>query len=233
MRRERHTVNAVAKRMTQVALSIVFSGVILFGASGRLDWTWAWIYLAICLAVVLFNALTLLPAHRDVVAERAGAGEGAKPWDKWLGGAATVVSSICGLLVAGLDARFAWTAALPLRTHLVGAGGLIAGYALFTWAMTANPFFSTVVRIQRDRGHTVVDRGPYRTVRHPGYVGWILTALAAPTLLGSAWAVVPAALGCALMIARTAMEDRTLREELPGYLEYAARVRFRLVPGVW
>lgn len=223
----------VARRMAQVGLSILVAGVMLFGSSGSLDWGWAWVYVGLSVAVVLFNALTLLPAHRDLVAERAGAGEGAKDWDKWLGGTATIVSSVIGLLVAGLDARFGWTGALPLRTHFIGAGGFVAGYGLFTWAMAANPFFSTIVRIQTDRGHTVVDRGPYRAVRHPGYVGWIVTALAAPLLLGSAWAVVPAALGCALMIARTAMEDRTLREELPGYVEYAAKVRFRLLPGVW
>ena len=223
----------VARRMAQVGLSILLAGAILLGSSGSLAWGWAWVYLALSVAVVLFNAVTLLPTHRDLVAERAGAGEGAKTWDKWLGGAATVVSSVFGLLVAGLDARFAWTGALPLRTHLIGVGGFVAGYGLFTWAMAANPFFSTIVRIQRDRGHRVVDAGPYRAVRHPGYVGWIVTALAAPLLLGSAWAVVPAALGSVLMIARTAMEDRTLREELPGYVKYAARVRFRLMPGVW
>jgi protein-S-isoprenylcysteine O-methyltransferase Ste14 len=223
----------VARRMAQVALSILLAGVILFGSSGRFGWIWAWVYLGLSIAVVLINALTLLPTHRDVIAERAGAGEGAKTWDKWLGGAATVVSSILGLLVAGLDARFAWTGSVPLYTHVIGLGGFIAGYGVFTWAMAANPFFSTIVRIQKDRGHTVVDRGPYRSVRHPGYVGWIVTALASPVLLGSAWAVAPAALGAVLMVGRTALEDRTLREELPGYREYAARVRFRLIPGVW
>jgi protein-S-isoprenylcysteine O-methyltransferase Ste14 len=225
--------SAVARRMAQVGLSILLAGVILFGSSGSVAWVWAWVYLGLSVAVVIVNALTLLPSHRDVVAERAGAGEGAKTWDMWLGGAATVVSSVFGLLVAGLDARFAWTHTPPLRTHLIGAGCFVAGYAMFTWAMAVNPFFSTIVRIQKDRGHTVVDTGPYRIVRHPGYVGWIVTALAAPVLLGSAWAVVPAALGCSLMIARTALEDRTLRAELPGYLDYATRVRFRLIPGIW
>ncbi len=225
--------NAVTSRMTQVALWIVGSAVILFGASGRLDWIWAWVYVGICVAIVLFNAVVLLPTRRDVVAERAGAGEGAKTWDKWLGGAASLASLVFGLLVAGLDARFGRTRPLHLRTHLLGAAGLVAGYALFTWAMTANPFFSTVVRIQKDRGHTVVDAGPYLAVRHPGYVGWLVTALAAPILLGSAWALLPAVVGCALMVVRTALEDLTLRRELPGYTDYAQRVRYRLVPGVW
>jgi protein-S-isoprenylcysteine O-methyltransferase Ste14 len=223
----------VARRMTQVGLSIVLAGVILFGASGRFDWVWAWIYLGLSLAIVLVNAVTLMPAHRDVIAERGRVGEGAKGWDKWIGGGTAVFSSGFGLLVAGLDARLAWTAALPLRTHLIGVGCFLAGNGLLTWAMTVNRFFSIVVRIQKDRGHTVVDTGPYRTVRHPGYVGWIVAALAVPLLLGSAWALVPAGLGVALMGTRTALEDRTLRDELPGYADYAMRVRFRLVPGIW
>ncbi len=223
----------VVRRMLQVGLSILLAAVALFGASGRLDWGWAWAYVGLAASIVLFNALILLPSRRDVIAERAGAGPGAKTWDKWLGGAASAVGSLIALVVAGLDTRFGWTGALPLRTHLIGAGCFAAGNLLLTWAMAVNPFFSTVVRIQRERGHTVVDRGPYRAVRHPGYVGWIAAAVAAPLLLGSASALAPAALGAGLMIARTALEDRTLRRELDGYEAYAGRVRYRLMPGLW
>lgn len=225
--------DAVAKRMTQVGLSIVFGGVLLFGGAGRFDWLWAWIYLGLATGFVVMTGLLLLPSHRDVIAERAGVGQGAKAWDRWLGGGTAVFSSVFGLLVAGLDARFGWTLALPLRTHLIGVGCFLAGSGLLTWAMAANRFFSIVVRIQKDRGHTVVDAGPYAVVRHPGYVGWIVSALAVPLVLGSAWALVPAGIGVVLMIVRTVLEDRTLREELPGYADYAARVRFRLLPGVW
>lgn len=225
--------SAVAKRFVQVALSIVVSAVLLFGAAGRLDWAWAWVYVGLSVAIVLVNALLLLPRHRDVIAERAGVGEGAKTWDRWLAGAATLFVSGGALVVAGLDARFGWTRELPLRNHIVGLVGFLAGYGLLSWALAANRFFSSFVRIQKDRGHTVVDTGPYRAVRHPGYVGWIVTALAGPLLLGSAWALVPAAVGSVLMVARTALEDRTLRRELDGYEAYAARVRYRLLPGVW
>jgi len=223
----------VARRMTQVALSIVASAAILLGTAGRLDWGWAWAYVGLAASFVLLTAVLLLPTRRDLIAERAGAGEGAKTWDKWLGGAATAVGSLVALVVAGLDARLGWTQALPARTHLLGAACFLAGYGLFTWAMASNPFFSTIVRIQKDRGHTVVDTGPYRAVRHPGYVGWIVSALATPVLLGSSWALVPAALGSCLMVARTALEDRTLRRELPGFADYAVRVRYRLLPWVW
>jgi protein-S-isoprenylcysteine O-methyltransferase Ste14 len=223
----------VARRFAQVGLGIVACALILFGAAGRLDWAWAWVYVGVSVAIVLVTALFLVPRHRDLIAERAGGGEGVKTWDKWLGGTASLLASFLALLVAGLDARLGWTRELPLRSHLVGLACFLAGYGLFLFAMAANRFFSTFVRIQKDRGHTVVDTGPYRAVRHPGYVGWIVSALATPWLLGSLWALVPAALGAALMVVRAALEDRTLRRELEGYEDYAARVRYRLLPGVW
>jgi protein-S-isoprenylcysteine O-methyltransferase Ste14 len=99
--------------------------------------------------------------------------------------------------------------------------------------MRANPFFSTFVRIQDDRGHAVVNSGPYAWVRHPGYAGTIIAHLALPLIFGSTWALVPASLGALLFVLRTAREDRVLSERLGGYHEYRARVRWRLVPGVW
>ena len=99
--------------------------------------------------------------------------------------------------------------------------------------MVVNPFFEKTVRIQTDRGHRVVDTGPYAYVRHPGYVGFLGWILAAPLLLASVWAIVPALISVVGLVIRTALEDRTLRAELPGYPEYAARVRFRLIPGMW
>jgi protein-S-isoprenylcysteine O-methyltransferase Ste14 len=99
--------------------------------------------------------------------------------------------------------------------------------------MLANRFFSAVVRIQTDRGHVVVSDGPYRVMRHPGYAGGMLSYLASPLLLSSLWMFIPAVLTVAAMVARTALEDRTLRAELPGYADYARRVRYRLLPGLW
>jgi protein-S-isoprenylcysteine O-methyltransferase Ste14 len=107
------------------------------------------------------------------------------------------------------------------------------GYALFLWAMASNAFFAEGVRIQTDRGHTVSTGGPYRYVRHPAYTGAIISLVAAPLLLGSPWALIPAVAAAALYVARTYMEDKTLMEELPGYKEYARQTRYRLLPGVW
>ena len=110
---------------------------------------------------------------------------------------------------------------------------LVVAYGLVLWAMWTNRFFSSVVRIQTDRGHHVVHDGPYRFVRHPGYVGAILLGLASAVALGSLWALIPAGLMAMAVIVRTALEDATLKRELPGYAEYASRVRYRLLPGVW
>ena len=107
------------------------------------------------------------------------------------------------------------------------------GLELFGWAMVVNAYFSTVARIQRDRGQTVCREGPYRFVRHPGYAGAILESLGSPLLLGSAWALLPAVVAIGCMSARTWLEDRMLRAELPGYVEYAGEVRWRLVPLIW
>jgi protein-S-isoprenylcysteine O-methyltransferase Ste14 len=135
--------------------------------------------------------------------------------------------------VAGLDKRFGWTADFGTLGQIGGALLLVMSGAISGWAMISNAYFSTAVRIQSERGHTVCRRGPYAYIRHPGYLGFILQSLAVPTMLGSAWALVPGSVAALLMVLRTFLEDRTLRAELAGYPDYAAQVRYRLVPGIW
>ena len=137
------------------------------------------------------------------------------------------------LLACGFDRRFGGSPPLPLRMQVSALGLFVAGYAFALWAMRVNAFFSTVVRIQSERGHRVVDQGPYRFVRHPGYAGGVVAHLALPVALGSLWGLVPAILGCVLLALRILGEERALRSGLAGYAEYAARVRWRLLPGVW
>jgi len=137
------------------------------------------------------------------------------------------------LLVAGFDDRWGWSPRLAVAVQVAGFAAVALGDVLFAWAMASNQFFSSVVRIQQDRGHTVQTGGPYRFVRHPGYVGTIVPALATPLALGSLWAFIPAALLSAVIVVRTALEDKTLQDELAGYAEYAQRTRYRLLPGVW
>jgi protein-S-isoprenylcysteine O-methyltransferase Ste14 len=158
--------------------------------------------------------------------------EGVKVWDKCLTGLAGGLMILIWI-VAALDLRFAWTPPRPLPWHMGGLVFHVLGYALFLWAMASNAFFAEGVRVQRERGHVVASGGPYRWVRHPGYVGAILAQTATPFLLGSLWALIPAASVALVFVLRTSLEDRTLRAELAGYQDYARRTRFRLLPGLW
>lgn len=221
----------IRKRLIQIGLLFLVYTLLLFLPAGRLDWPWAWVLLGLYLVMIGINAVVMFRISPETIARRAEA-EGQKGWDRVVGGL-WAVAGLAGLIVAGLDARFGWTAPLPLGVHLAGAAGYALGFALFSWAMASNAYFATVVRVQADQGHRVCTTGPYRFVRHPGYVGAILQSLISPLLLGSLWALLPGGLAAALMIVRTALEDRTLRAELPGYAEYASTVRFRLIPGVW
>jgi len=135
--------------------------------------------------------------------------------------------------VAGLDVRFGWARDPSVAWHLAGAIVLAVGLEVTSWAMLANAYFSTAVRIQSDRGQTVCTTGPYRFVRHPGYVGVILQCISAPILLGSLWALIPGITATVLIVIRTSLEDRTLQAELTGYQDYVRKVRYRLVPGIW
>ena len=137
------------------------------------------------------------------------------------------------LFVAGLDVRWAWSYPLSLDLQIAAYVTGVLGYAFFFWAMLVNKFFSSLVRLQKERGHIVITGGPYRFVRHPGYTGFGLFILMTPVLLGSLWALVPAGLGIVALIVRTAKEDKFLHKHLEGYADYACRVRNRLVPGVW
>jgi protein-S-isoprenylcysteine O-methyltransferase Ste14 len=168
----------------------------------------------------------------EVIAARVNRHKGTKGWDRWLVG--FLISLMVSILpVAALDdGRFHWSHA-PWWVCGIGYVMLIAGLAGTTWAEAVNKFFEPTVRIQTDRGHTVIDTGPYAIVRHPGYAFGILVFLGIPLALGSFWALIPAVVSCLLLVVRTVLEDRTLQNELPGYEEYAQRVRYRLVPGVW
>ena len=213
---------------------IALPAVILFGSSGRLDWGMAWVYVGLTTAFSLGSRIIMQLKTPELIAERGQfeQKEGIKPWDKVLMPLGIIVA-IFMLIVAGLDKRFEWSPNLPLLLHITAFVITALGYSLSTWATLVNRFFSAIVRIQRDRGHTVVSSGPYHLIRHPGYAGTVVTSLATPLLLGSLWALIPAALAVCLLIIRTALEDRTLQEELEGYHDYATGVRYRLLPGVW
>jgi protein-S-isoprenylcysteine O-methyltransferase Ste14 len=217
----------------QMIAALALAWVILFLAAGRLDWTAGWVYLGMNFLTQALSAMVLLPRQPGMLAERSKVREGTKGWDWVLAPAIVVFGTLAVLITAGLDARYGWSA--PINSGLWGLALAVAfGSQMFVlWAMAANPFFATTVRIQDERGQHVVSSGPYRIVRHPGYLGSLVYNLAIPLVLGSLWTLLPALLTIVLLAVRTRLEDRTLQAELPGYSEYKAVVRRRLIPGVW
>jgi protein-S-isoprenylcysteine O-methyltransferase Ste14 len=225
-------VRGVLARGAQIAVVLIVEGALVFGAAGKVDWVWAWAYLALYVASIVVNATLLLRNSAEVAAERGRPGEIPR-WDKIVSGLWALAQFVAIPLVAGLDERFGWTGGLGLVWHLAGGLLFAAGLALFGWAMISNAWFSTASRVQPERAQAVCRRGPYRAVRHPGYVGSMLQSVGIPLLLGSLWALLPAIAAVVLMALRTSLEDRMLRDGLPGYADYTTEVRYRLVPGVW
>lgn len=217
--------------MLAVAAMVLTFAVLLFLPAGRLDWGLAWWYLGIVAVSVVINWACLSRWNPELIERRMHFGEWTKTWDKvWAVLFAPVMIGV--YVVAGLEAREDPASHLG-AAWLLGLAIFVPGWAMLTWSMVVNPFFEKTVRIQTDRGHRVIDTGPYAYVRHPGYVGFIGWVVSAPLLLGSCWAFAPALLAVVGVVIRTALEDRTLLAELPGYTEYAARVRARLIPWVW
>jgi protein-S-isoprenylcysteine O-methyltransferase Ste14 len=204
----------------------------LFVPAGTWLWPRGWLFFAVYVAAGVLISFYLRRVNPDVVAARANRHAGTKSWDRWVVGL-LIAAIISIIVVAALDdGRLHWSA-MPWWICGIGYVPLLAGLAGITWAESVNKFFEPTVRIQTDRGHQVIDAGPYAIVRHPGYVSVLLLIIGMALSLGSYWALIPAAVTYLILVARTVLEDRTLQNELPGYKEYAQRVRYRLVPGVW
>ena len=213
-------------------MGLVVMGIALFWSAGRIDWWPAWAAIAVMLAWSAATAIVIFRFNPDLLAERLGPRRGAKPWDMAIMSSLGLVQ-LARYVVAGLDQRYGWTGGLPLPAQIAALIVCVLGYALVVWATASNAFFSQIVRVQSERGHAVATGGPYRTVRHPAYLGAIAYELGAPVLLASGWALIISGLNVVLLILRTALEDRTLQAELAGYVDYARQVRHRLLPGIW
>lgn len=224
--------SAVQRRVLQLVALTALQAALLFVSAGSISWLAGWVYTGLYAAMLLVAGGVLLRSQREVVEERSRGTVGARRWDQVIT-RLLVIPSFAVLIVAGLGERLGWTPIFGVPLRGVGVALFLAGYVLVVWAMANNRFFSQGVRIQTERGHVAVTTGPYRFVRHPGYVGMISSMGGAVLMLGSPWSAVPAVLYLGLMVARTRLEDRMLLAELPGYREFAAQTRYRLVPGVW
>ncbi|MFC1481264.1 methyltransferase family protein [Candidatus Neomarinimicrobiota bacterium] len=224
---------ATTKRLKQLILITVLSGLLLFASAGDFRWAEGWMYMVLCVVMLTINARVLMSKHPDLAAERSKIQEGAKEWDKPLALYVGRIGPNVLLIVCGLDYRFGWSPDLSLAAKVAGGAVVILGYFVVGWAMYANKFFSGVVRIQDDRDHVAISSGPYRFVRHPGYTGLLLLTVALPVLLGTLWGLVAAGVTAVVLVIRTAKEDSTLFAELDGYTEYTKSTRYRLLPLVW
>jgi protein-S-isoprenylcysteine O-methyltransferase Ste14 len=220
-----------------VRLTAVYAlhGCLLMLCGNDLGWWQAWAYSVLFVSAGIGIRLWAERRHPGLMAERAQLLEapGVKPWDRLLAPLMALSLGLPLFVVAGLDHRFEWSPHFPVWLNILGLVVATVGYGFGGWAFVENRFFSAVVRIQSERGHVVCDTGPYKIVRHPGYAGNILPPFAMALALDSVWILIPATAAVVLAVVRTALEDRTLQKELPGYREYADRVRYRLMPGIY
>lgn len=218
-----------------MVLVYLFIPAILWLCAGTLRWWQGWVFTLLIFAAGIGGRLLAEGRHPGLLAERTDklSRQDIKSWDRLLAPLMAFTIGFPMVIVAGLDHRFGWTASFPVWLNFLGLLLVALGYGFGVWALVENRYFSGVVRIQSERGHTVCDSGPYRILRHPGYAGNALALLGIVLGLNSLWTLIPAGVALIIIVLRTALEDRTLQAELPGYSEYAGRVRYWLLPGVW
>jgi protein-S-isoprenylcysteine O-methyltransferase Ste14 len=228
-----NTSRGVTRWASQIVIMTLITAVILFISAGRLSWAGAWAFLGLNVFTQALSAFIFIPHQPDMLTERTQVREGTKSYDRLLTPLITIFGTLAIIVVAGLDARFGWSKLVPAAVWWAALLLALACQLFVLWAMASNRFFATTVRIQEERGHQVVDTGPYRLLRHPGYAGSIIYTLLIPLVLGSYWTYIPAGLTVLLLVVRTSLEDHTLQAELPGYAEYTQEVHSRLIPGIW
>ena len=213
----------------------LFLPLILFFCAGDVLWWQAWLYGLLLFSSGIGGRLWAERRHPGLLAERSRSleADNVKEWDKILAPLMAITISFPLVIVAGLDHRLGWSDPFGTSINLFGVVMVALGYAVSVWALAENRFFSSLVRIQTERGHVVCDTGPYRWVRHPGYAGNLLALPGIVLALDSTWTLLPVAVAVVVTFVRTALEDRVLKDELSGYSDYARRVRYRLIPGIY
>lgn len=213
-------------------LILVMSMAIIFIGAGRFDYWQGWLYMLTSAALLIISYVVFLE-KLELLQERIKPGPGVKWWDK-IFIVLYIPACLVTIFIASLDAgRFRWSPELPTIFYVFASLLYMLSTIVSMWAMFHNKFYSSAVRIQTDRGHHIIDGGPYRYIRHPGYHGMILSIISVPFILGSLWALIPALIVEVLLIARAYLEDSMLQKELPGYAEYAQKVKYRILPFIW
>lgn len=221
-----------ASYLLKLSLGTFLFFAIIFISAGRLNYWQGLIYAAIgFIMIVLSN--TLFRIDSELSKERSKPGENTKKWDKIILGLSFLVT-ILMYVTAGLDSgRFHWSPDFHWSLYAIGVIMTGAGQLVFLIAQKENKFFSSTVRIQTERDHSVCETGLYRIVRHPAYMGSIIQSLGFPLLFGSLWSIIPISLSVILIVTRTYLEDKTLKDELKGYPEYSEKTRFKIFPYLW
>jgi protein-S-isoprenylcysteine O-methyltransferase Ste14 len=227
--------SASPRQWIRLVVAYLLIPLILFICAGDPGWWQAWLYSLLIITLGLGGRLWAEQRHPGLTAARQDLEtiESAKAWDKVLAPLMALSIGFPMVVVAGLDHRYSWSGEFP--PGFIASGFILTslGYGFASWALVENRFFYSVVCIRADRGHVVCDSGPYRVVRHPGYAGNILALFGIVLALGSVWTLIPAVVAAMIAAIRTGLEDRTLQDELPGYPDYAQRVRYRLIPGIY
>lgn len=218
--------------LIKTLVTTLFFSAILFLSAWKIDYLQGFIFLVTNLITALLNFWTIRN-DSDLMTERSKVGDGAKSWDKIILGLSGLPYLI-SVVIAGLDSgRFQWSPDFHWIIYAIGIIVTITGQVIFIIARKDNKYFSSVVRIQTDRGHTVCSTGIYKIVRHPGYLGMIISLVAFPLLTGSVWSIIPIVIAVILLFIRTYLEDEALKNELLGYTDYTKRTRQRLIPKIW
>ncbi len=222
------------RMMIMLLVFIVVAPLLPLLISWRWSWWEAWVYAAISFVGFVVSRYLAGRRHPELLVERGQylQNPNPEPWDQYL----SPLSAWGGVLIlvaAGFDMRWGPSAQFGLVIKIIAIILVLGGYALGAYALIVNQYFSGLVRIQAEHGHHVINSGPYRWVRHPGYVGALVTYLSIPFLLDSWWALLPAFLLSIIIFLRTFLEDQFLQEKLPGYKRYTKEIRYRLIPWIW
>ena len=225
-------IKQILRGVTRILLVLTLVGAVFFISAGSISWMSAWLIVLLFAGYLVLVMIWGVRNSPELMFERGKIGGNVKSWDKMINVLYAVIL-VFMLVITGFDSqRYGWTN-MPIGLQVLGFVGMICSGWLIWRAMSENAYASRWARIQEDRRQKVVTTGPYSFVRHPMYLGVIVLVLSSSLALGSLWGFVPGALIGLLYVIRTILEDRMLKEELDGYEEYAMRVRYRLIPGIW